>query len=762
MSHETEDTHERGAAGPERETPAGSEGDATGSERDAAGSVRGATKRGVAGSECGVAGSECGVAGSERDAAAAKRALLGRVDGPADLRGLSEEELQTLAQEVREHIIETVGEIGGHFGANLGTCELAVALHSLLGSPRDKILWDVGHQAYPHKILTGRRDALHTIRQYGGLAPFCSREESAHDIIGAGHASTSVGYAVGIKEGMRHMRGAASWPAAGAAGVGETPADVVGEAGEGKVVAVIGDGAMTGGVAFEAIGQAGGLGTPIVVVLNDNGMSIAPNVGALSRYFNRVRLNPKLWHVREGVEGGLARLPGGIGSAFERLGPQLKESIKAFWAPGLWWEELDWAYMGVIDGHDVRALRKALREALAAERPVVVHIATVKGKGFAPAEDGGLEGMEKWHAAKPKSIVDGIPTRPSPARQPAATAASASGAAVAAPAPAPQYTQVFGEALVKECERDSRVVGITAAMNSGTGLNILQKALPERYFDVGIAEQQAILFAAGLSLEGCKPVAAIYSTFLQRAYDQIVHDVCLQRLNVVFAMDRAGLVGDDGPTHHGAFDVAYMRCLPNVVLMAPRDEAMLVHMLRTALVFDGPIALRYPRGEGAGVALPGEPHAIAIGTGEILREAGVGHPAARGRRVALIGYGSGVGKALEAADLLAEHELAVTVADARFAKPIDAGLMAQLAAEHDLLVTVEEGVLAGGFGSAVWETLSDAGVSAPRIMRVGLPDRYVTHGKPALLHEEIGFTGERIAERVAAAILDRDSATVGA
>ncbi len=659
--------------------------------------------------------------------------LIENIEGPRDLRDLSEEDLQRVAQEVREHIIDTVGEIGGHFGANLGTCELAVALHSLLESPKDKILWDVGHQAYPHKILTGRRDRLHTIRQYGGLAPFCSREESEHDIIGAGHASTSVGYAVGLAEGMR----------------------VLGVEDRGRVVAVIGDGAMTGGVAFEAIGQAGGLGTPIVVVLNDNGMSIAPNVGALSRYFNRVRLNPKLWHVREGVEGGLARLPGGIGSAFERLGPQLKESIKAFWAPGLWWEELDWAYMGVIDGHDVRALRVALREALAAQRPVVVHIATVKGKGFAPAEEGGLEGMEQWHAAKPKSIVNGSPAGPAPA-------AKTDVAGRVARPPAPQYTQVFGEALVRECERDARIVGITAAMNSGTGLNILQRALPERYFDVGIAEQQAILFASGLALEGCKPVAAIYSTFLQRAYDQIVHDVCLQKLNVVFAMDRAGLVGDDGPTHHGAFDIAYMRCLPNMVLMAPRDEAMLVHMLRTAMTHDGgPIALRYPRGEGVGIELPSEPRALAIGTGEILREGRTGGTSA-GRRVALIGYGTGVRKALEAADLLAEHELSVTVADARFAKPIDAGLMAQLAAEHDLLVTVEEGVLAGGFGSAVWETLSEAGVTPPRIMRVGLPDRYITHGKPALLHEEVGFTGKRIAERVAAAILDRDSATVGA
>ena len=312
---------------------------------------------------------------------------------------------------------------------------------------------------------------------------------------------------------------------------------------------------------------------------------------------------------------------------------------------------------------------------------------------------------------------------------------------------------------MRECERDGRVVGITAAMNSGTGLSILQKAMPERYFDVGIAEQQAILFASGLALEGVKPVAAIYSTFLQRAYDQIVHDVCLQKLNVVFAMDRAGLVGDDGPTHHGAFDIAYLRCLPNIVLMAPRDEAMLVHMLRTALVFDGPIAMRYPRGEGMGVPLPSEPRAIAIGTGEILREGGAGETA--GRRVALIGYGSGVGKALAAAEELAGHDISVTVVDARFAKPIDAGLMAQLAAEHDLLVTVEEGVLAGGFGSAVWETLNEAGAT-PRILRVGLPDRYVTHGKPALLHEEIGFTPERIAERVLAAISDRASAIVEA
>ncbi len=641
--------------------------------------------------------------------------LLDSIDRPQDLHGRSEEELAQIAQEIREHIIDTVGTIGGHFGANLGTCELAVALHSLLDSPRDKLVWDVGHQAYPHKVLTGRRDQLPTIRQYEGLAPFCSIAESEHDIMGAGHASTSIGYAVGLKEGMK-LRG---------------------DVDAGNVVAVIGDGAMTGGVAFEAIHQAGGLGTPIVVVLNDNGMSIAPNVGALSRYFTRMRLNPKWWHTREGVEQKLTELPGPIGATIERVGPQLKESLKAFWAPGLFWEELDWAYVGVIDGHDVRALRRALGQALAAERPVVVHISTVKGKGFAPAEDGGLEGMEQWHAAKPKSIVDGLPAVVS--------------AKTGAPPSPPQYTSVFGEAMVKEVRRDRRIVGITAAMNSGTGLNILQKAEPDHYFDVGIAEQQAVLFAAGLALEGVKPVCAIYSTFLQRAYDQIVHDVCLQKLNVVFAMDRAGLVGDDGPTHHGVFDIAYLRCLPNLVLAAPRDEQLLRDLLHTALRYDdGPFALRYPRGEGVGVPLT-DAREIAIGTGEVLRA---------GDRVALVGYGSGVGKALEAAELLAAHGIEATVADARFAKPLDRGLLAQLAAEHPLLVTVEEGVLAGGFGSAVWEELNEAGVPVPRMLRVGMPDRYVTHGKPALLHTEVGYTGKAIAQRIEAALTATDRLTV--
>jgi 1-deoxy-D-xylulose-5-phosphate synthase len=639
--------------------------------------------------------------------------LLEKIDKPQDLHGLSNEELQRVAQEVRELIIDTIGEIGGHFGANLGACELAVAIHSLLDSPRDKVLWDVGHQAYPHKILTGRRDELGTIRKYRGLAPFCSIAESEHDIMGAGHASTAASYAVGIKEAMRK-----------------------GLERDGKVVAVIGDGALTGGVAFEALQNAGGLGSPVVFVLNDNGMSIAPNVGALSRYFHRVRLHRGLHKAREEVETSLTRLPAGIGERIERLGPQLKESIKAFWAPGLLFEELDLAYVGVIDGHDVGAVREALREALDAERPVVVHCATVKGKGFAPAEEGGLEGMEAWHAAKPESIVDRAPApkkaaKPSPVLKP------------------PQYTAVFGDALVAEAKRDHRIVGITAAMNTGTGLDRLQKALPDRYYDVGIAEQHAVLFAAGLALGGgVKPVAAVYSTFLQRGFDQIVHDVCLQKLNVVFAMDRAGLVGDDGPTHHGAFDISYLRCLPNIVLMAPRDEAMLVDMLHTAVAYDdGPVALRYPRGEGEGVPIPTQPRAVDIGRGEVLRE---------GERIALLGYGYGVPLALGAADkLLDSHGLDVTVADARFAKPLDVGLIERLVADHDVLVTIEENVLAGGFGSAVAETLVDADLAGDaRLLRFGLPDRYVTHGKPALLRQEVGLTAEAIAERVAETVLE--------
>jgi 1-deoxy-D-xylulose-5-phosphate synthase len=652
--------------------------------------------------------------------------LLDTIDGPADLDGLDDAQLQQVAGEMRTYIIDTIGQIGGHFGANLGTCELAVALHSLLDSPTDKVLWDVGHQSYPHKILTGRRDQLPTIRQYEGLAPFCSIAESPHDIMGAGHASTSIGYAVGLKEAMRK-------------GIGE----------DGRVAAVIGDGALTGGVAYEALHAAGGLQTPIVIVLNDNGMSISPNVGALSRYFNRIRFNPRLYHAREDFEGRLTKLPLGMGRRIERLGPEIKAAIKAYWAPGLFFEELDLAYMGVIDGHDVAALRRAFTEAFEAERPVVVHIHTVKGKGFAPAEANGLASMEEWHAAKPNSIVNGRPTskeKPVPVQETDSPEGIERLERPPAPGSPPQYTKVFADALVGEAERDERVIGITAAMAGGTGLQKLADELPEQYYDVGIAEQNAVLLASGLALQGAKPVCAIYSTFLQRAFDQIVHDVCLQELDVTFAMDRAGLVGDDGPTHHGAFDISYFRPIPNVVLMAPRDEAMLVHMLHTAVAHDGPAALRYPRGAGEGVGIPAKPELLPIGKGEVLAE---------GRDVALLGYGYGVGVALEAAAILADHGLQVTVADARFAKPLDEELATRLARDHDLVVTIEENVLPGGFGAAVLEHLEDAFAAGPaeraRVLRVGLPDRYVTHGKPELLRAEVGLTGQSVADRVLAA-----------
>ena len=657
--------------------------------------------------------------------------LLDSIDSPADLTELSDEQLQRVAQEVRELIIDTIGEIGGHFGANLGTCELAVALHSLLDSPTDKILWDVGHQAYPHKVLTGRKDALDTIRQYKGLAPFCSIFESEHDIMGAGHASTSIGYGVGLKEAMLK-------------GIGEN----------GKVVAVIGDGALTGGVAYEALHHAGGLQTPMVIVLNDNGMSISPNVGALSRYFQRVRLNPRLYQARSTTEDRLTQLPLGLGRRIERLGPEVKAAIKAYWAPGLFFEELDLAYMGVIDGHDVAALRQALTKALEADRPVVVHIHTVKGKGFEPAEEGGLEGMEKWHAAKPGSIVNGKEAPKKPVIPVSESDSPEKIEKLEKPPPKapPQYTAVFADALVEEAKQDPRVIGITAAMAGGTGLNKLCDELPDQYYDVGIAEQDAVLFASGLAIQGAKPVCAIYSTFLQRAFDQLVHDVCLQKLNVVFAMDRAGLVGDDGPTHHGAFDVSYFRELPNVVVMAPRDEAMLIHMLRTALAYDdGPIAFRYPRGAAEGAPMPDAPKEIEIGRGELLLP---------GERVALLGYGYGVQVGLRAAEILRGKGLEPTVADARFAKPLDGDLIEKLAADHDLLVTIEENVLPGGFGSGVLEHVEDAfadGSERARVLRVGLPDRYVTHGKPALLREEVGFTGEAVAERVLAALGTRET-----
>jgi 1-deoxy-D-xylulose-5-phosphate synthase len=438
-----------------------------------------------------------------------------------------------------------------------------------------------------------------------------------------------------------------------------------------------------------------------------------------------------------------------MGRRIERLGPEIKAAIKAYWAPGLFFEELDLAYMGVIDGHDVAALRRAFTEAFEADRPVVVHIHTVKGKGFAPAEANGLASMEEWHAAKPNSIVNGRPTaaeKPVPVQETDSPEGIERLEKPPAPGSPPQYTKVFADAMVAEAERDERVIGITAAMAGGTGLQKLADERPAQYYDVGIAEQNAVLLASGLALQGAKPVCAIYSTFLQRAFDQIVHDVCLQELDVTFAMDRAGLVGDDGPTHHGAFDISYFRPIPNVVLMAPRDEAMLGHMLHTAIAHDGPAALRYPRGAAEGVEIAPEPELIPIGVGELLAE---------GRGVALLGYGYGVHVALEAAAILADHGIQVTVADARFAKPLDGELTTRLARDHDLLVTIEENVLAGGFGAAVLEFLEDSFAGGPaeraRVLRVGLPDRYVTHGKPDLLRAEVGLTGQSVADRVLAA-----------
>ena len=640
--------------------------------------------------------------------------LLAGIDGPADLHGLDEEQLQQVAQEMRTYIIDTIGEIGGHFGANLGTCELAVALHSLLDSPRDKILWDVGHQAYPHKILTGRRERLPTIRQYEGLAPFCSIAESEHDIMGAGHASTSIGYAVGLKEAMRK-------------GIGE----------DGSVAAVIGDGALTGGVAYEALHAAGGLQTPIVIVLNDNGMSISPNVGALSRYFNRIRLNPRLFHAREGVEDRLTKLPLGLDGGSSDSGPEIKSAIKAYWAPGLFFEELDLAYMGVIDGHDVHALREALSEAFEADRPVVVHIHTVKGKGFAPAEEGGLESMEKWHAAKPNSIVDGKPAaRRSRCRSPKPTRRRGSERLEKPPAAGspPQYTQVFADAMVAEAERDERVIGITAAMAGGTGLQKLADA-----------RARAVLRRRHRRAErgppGLRPGAPGREAGLRDLLDVPPARLRPDRPRRLPA--GAGRHLRDGPRRTGR-------------RRRPHPPRRLRHLLLPA----------DPQRRRDGAARRGDarPHAAhrdrprrAGGAALPARGGGGGRCSRRSRAdpdrrrrgawprasgVALLGYGYGVGVARRRGRDPRRARAPATVADGRFAKPLDGELAERLAREHELVVTIEENVLPGGFGAAVLEHLEDAFAERPaeraRVLRVGLPDRYVTHGKPALLRAEVG------------------------
>ena len=609
---------------------------------------------------------------------AARYPQLAALDGPAPLHDMDDAALAAIAEEMRGVIIETVSQTGGHLGSSLGTVELSIALHAELESPRDRILWDVGHQAYGHKLLTGRLAEFDTLRQHQGLSGFLRREESEHDIMGAGHASTSISYAVGLAEAMRVS--------------GRT---------DRRVVAVIGDGALTGGMAYEGLNQAGHLQSPLTVVLNDNGMSISENVGALAGMLQKARLDPTLSRVRHELERGLKHVPG-VG----HLGESLSNATKALFVPGQLFEALGFAYLGPIDGHDIHALRGALQRTADLRRPVLLHVHTQKGRGYGPAESDG----EAMHGSGPFAVESGRAARP------------------AQPGP-PSYTEVFGKALVAEADQDPRVVGITAAMPKGTGMNFMMDRFPERTYDVGIAEQHGVVFAAGLAIAGYRPVCAMYSTFLQRAYDPIVHDVALQGLPVVFAIDRGGLVGDDGPTHHGVFDIGYLRPIPGIVVMAPKDEAELADMLHTALRIDGPTAIRYPRGNGVGVPIPDRPQVLPVGVAEVLAE---------GSRVALVGYGYGVQVALDAAGIVSESlGVPPTVVNARFAKPLDVDLLEQLAATHEVIVTIEDHALEGGFGSAVVEALPGA---AARIERIGIPDRFIQHGRRDLLLAEAGVT----------------------
>jgi 1-deoxy-D-xylulose-5-phosphate synthase len=613
---------------------------------------------------------------------------LERVSDPADLQQFSERELRLLAGEIRETILACVSEVGGHLGASLGTVELTLALHSVLRSPHDKIVWDVGHQCYAHKLLTGRRDAFGTIRQYGGLCGFPSRAESEHDIVGTGHASTSIGYGLGLVEASRLAR----------------------ESRE-TVVCVIGDGALTGGAAFEALNQAGQLRSPLVVIVNDNQMSIQPNVGALQLYLNRIRLDPTLTRLREDIERGVSRIPV-IGAEAYRRGKDMKESMKALLVPGMLFEELGFAYIGVVDGHDLHALRASIRQAIDTRRPVVVHVKTMKGKGYEPAE----RRPEAFHGTGPFELGNG------------AKRGAASGTT---------YTEAFGQALVRLAERDERVVAITAAMTQGTGLDEFARRFPQRFYDVGIAEEHAAVFAAGLAIGGRRPVVAVYSTFLQRAYDMLVQDVGLQDLPVIFAIDRAGLVGDDGPTHHGVFDFSYLRPIPNFTVMAPSSQLELQRMLATAFTLDGPVAIRYPRGLAAPFEAPPTLEPLVVGEGQVLQE---------GAGTALIGIGTGVGIAVAAAAILERQGRTPTVVDARFVKPLDAALLDRLAASHERFVTIEENVLAGGFGSAVLEHVA----GRVEVVRFGVPDAFVAHGDRALLLRDVGLTPEAVAAAVAA------------
>ena len=623
-----------------------------------------------------------------------KTPLLDTIDVPADLRKLPEGELRQVADELRREMIDAVSVTGGHLGAGLGVVELTVALHWVFDTPRDRLIWDVGHQAYPHKIITGRRNRIRTLRQPGGLSGFTKRDESPYDPFGAAHSSTSISAALGMAV-ARDLSG-----------------------GDNNVIAVIGDGAMSAGMAYEAINNAGARDERLIVILNDNDMSIAPPTGALSAYLARATSSGTYLHLREYAKQLAQMLP----KKWERRAARVEEYTRHLWQGGQWFEELGFYYVGPIDGHDLATLLPVLKNVRDAKQgPILVHCVTKKGKGYAPAE----ESADKYHGVSKFNVVTGAQVKPK--------------------ANAPSYTRVFAESLVRAAEKDDRIVAVTAAMPDGTGLDLFGSRFPERMFDVGIAEQHAVTFAAGLAAEGYKPFAAIYSTFLQRAYDQVVHDVAIQKLPVRFALDRAGLVGADGATHAGSFDIAYLGCLPNMILMAAADEAELVHMVATqAAIDDCPSALRYPRGEGAGVELPHDGIPLEIGRGRILRQ---------GTTVAILSLGTRLADALKAADQLATFGLSTTVADARFAKPLDKALVKRLAQEHEVLVTIEEGSV-GGFGSFVLHYLSDEGLLDRNLNRglkvrsMVLPDVFIDHGKPDDMYKAAGLSAEGIVATV--------------
>ena len=629
--------------------------------------------------------------------------LLDRIHEPEDMRALAEGELKQLAEELRQELIAAVSVTGGHLGAGLGVVELTIALHHVFDTPRDRLIWDVGHQSYPHKILTGRRDRMRTLRQAGGLSGFCKRTESEYDTFGAGHSSTSV-----------------------SAGLGMAVARDL-ECKSHNVIAVIGDGAMSAGMAYEAMNNAGAMDLRLIVILNDNDMSIAPPVGAMSAYLAKLISGGTYRRLRRFLKQAAATL---LPKRWQQRAARAEEFTRGFWTGGTLFEELGFYYVGPIDGHNFDHLLPVLRNVRAMKNgPILVHVVTQKGKGYAPAE----VSADKFHGVGKFNVVTG------------AQEAQAAGTP-------PSYTKVFAQSLIEEARADPKIVAVTAAMPSGTGLDRFAEAFPERCFDVGIAEQHAVTFAAGLAAEGFKPFAAIYSTFLQRAFDQVVHDVAIQRLPVRFAIDRAGLVGADGPTHAGAFDVAFLSCLPGMVVMAAADEAELMHMVATAAAIDdGPSAFRYPRGEGTGLSLPKRGTPLAIGKGRVLRE---------GSAVALLSFGARLPECLAAADQLAGFGLPATVADARFAKPLDLDLLRQLAQNHEVLITVEEGS-SGGFGAMVLHGLAREGLldRGLKVRTLHLPDRFIEQNKPQAMYAEAGLDAAGILAATFAALgKDREAA----